>query len=224
MDEREFDMIKLWRTLWGWRYVIIISFFGPAIIAMIVSLLWPKSYTAEIHVLSPYHEDGAGLGGTFSLGLASTKGEGVSPQAVVALLNSSNMISDVVREFDLQNKFGTRTRSDAAKKIRELTTINFSETKPTIVLEVTTRWPEISADIANFYIKNLKNLNEEVNLTSKTPVVKVIDWASPPKRKSRPKIKMNMAISGALGIIFCLFFIYVRTIYENNRDEDRNQY
>jgi uncharacterized protein involved in exopolysaccharide biosynthesis len=50
-----------------------------------------------------------------------------------------------------------------------------------------------------------------------TPTVQMLDKAKPPVRKSRPKIKLNMAIAGALGLLTGAFLAFILEAIDRRR-------
>lgn len=215
---KEINIKKHWRTLWEWKRALILSFLGPAIITMIISLLWPKSYTASVSFLSPNYEEAEGLGIQFGFSSGGTKEGALPPEAIVGILESERMLYDIIDNFNLLKKLNLDKRYTAKNMLRdELTEIEFNPQKPTMTIKVTTRSPKLSADISNYYVKNLDKINRELSLTARTPLVKVIDWASPPEKKSKPKTKYNMVIAGTIGLLLCLFILYVKVTFESEK-------
>jgi len=49
-----------------------------------------------------------------------------------------------------------------------------------------------------------------------TPTVQILDYATPPEKKYKPKIKLNMAISGVIALIFGIFFSF---LYNSSKAE-----
>lgn len=211
--ENNMDIKEFLRILRRECLFIVFSLLGPAIVAMIVSLLLPKSYTSSVTILAPEVESGGSLtaspfGAISRIGL---KGEIISVQAVLAILQSGRMTSDVVVKFKIKELYKFKDNEAAAKYLKKkMIQISLKEDEGTITTFVTSKSPELSRDIAAFYIENLNRINEELKLTAKKPLVKVLDKPYIPKKKSAPRVKFNMAIAGFLGLVFGLIYIYLK--------------
>lgn len=212
------DMFKLSGLLKNYKWFFIVSFFGPAIVALIVSLFIPKSYTAHIRVLTPE----VSSGGLLSAGpLAAISGlklrtSTVSYQSVIAILKSYRIVSDVVKKYNIKRLYRFKDNDQAADYVRKkMVSISLNEDEGVIEIDVISRFPKLSRDIAAFYIEDLEKINQEIHITSVKPLVRILDYPAIPKKKSSPKTKFNMAIAGLLGLFFGFVYVYIKEKSKN---------
>ncbi len=213
MNNNEFDLLEIIRKLWEKKVFLLFCLFAPAIIALIVSLLLPKRYTSSATVLAPEVAAGGGIiqtpFGGFSAG--NLRQNIISSQAVIALLKSDKMLGDIVDHFNLVEKLGFKKKGMAMKFIKEeMTSIELLSNEGVIRISVEAYSPDMSKSIVEFYLSNLETLNTIFELTTQSPVVKVISPSYLPEKKSFPKTKMNMGIAGLLGLALGLLYIYFK--------------
>jgi len=106
--------------------------------------------------------------------------------------------------------YGINTMYFAIRRLQESSSIKLSEEDGTIEVSVVTIDAKLSADIANYYILHLNDLNEKLNIVSKKRVVKVLDPAVPPVKKYKPEIKFNVLTTGVFALFLSLFIIIFR--------------
>jgi uncharacterized protein involved in exopolysaccharide biosynthesis len=82
----------------------------------------------------------------------------------VAMLKSRIMADDVIKQFNLTDYYGAKTKQDARKALESDTKIAVSKDK-VIKIVVEAKGPGLAADITNFYVANLDRLNRSVNVT-----------------------------------------------------------
>jgi len=213
INNEELDLIEIFHKLWSKKFFLTFCTFIPAIIALIISLLIPKRYTAIATVLAPEVAVGGGVIQT-PFGGFSTSGLGentISSQALIALLKSDKMLEDVVDHFNLVKVLKLEEKREAIEFLRdEMSLIEFLANEGTINISVWSYSPEISKKIVEFYLANLEKLNRTFKLTTNSPIVKVL---SPPyisEEKSFPNTKKNTAIAGLLGLACGLTYIYFK--------------
>jgi len=213
LEDNEFDLLEIIRKLWKKKFFLISCIFIPAIIAMVVSLLIPKRYSSSATILAPEVASGGGIiqtpfGGISSSGLGQST---ISSQAVIALLKSDKMLGDAVDHFNLVEELRFEKKRLAMEFLRdEMSSIEFAADEGIIKISVWAFSPEKSKEMVEFYLANLENLNRTLEMTTQSPVVKVISSPFVPDKKSFPRIKLNMVISGFLGLIVGLLFIYFK--------------
>ncbi len=213
MNDNKFDILEIFRKLWGKKFFLMFYFFVPTIIALIVSLLIPKRYTSSATILAPEVAAGGGIIQT-PFGGFSTSNLGqnaLSSQAVIALLESDEMLEDIVEHFHLVEKLDLKRENIAMEFVKEeMTSIEFFSNEGIIRISVETFSPEVSKSIVEFYLSNLATLSVKFNLVSQSPIVRVISKPRLPDKKSSPKIKWNMGLAGIFGLFLGLIFIYFK--------------
>lgn len=190
---------------------LILSFFIPVFIALIVCLLLPKRYKATAAILAPEAITGGLISTPFGvIGQPSLEEGQIPSQAIISLIRSKNMRRDFIKEFDLINRYGFKNIDGALSLLKKRTEVSFSEAEGLIYLSFESEDPEFSAHGVDFYIENLEKLNEKLKLTSKNPLVEVLDPPTPPLGKSFPRTKLSMLISGFFGLILYLLFLWIK--------------
>lgn len=207
------DILDFFRVVKKERLFLFLSFFCPTLVAMIVSLLLPKSYTSYAKILAPEVAAGGILSASpfGALGGLNLSGGAISAQALLSILHSDRMALDVIKKFKIKDLYNLKYTEDAVNYVREeMVLVELDELEGTINIEVITRNPELSRDVVVFCIENLNKIMEELKLAVEKPFFKVIDKPLIPERKSAPIVKLNMAIAGFLGLIFGFVFVYFR--------------
>lgn len=208
--KREMHLFILWRKVWIWKWILIISSVSTGILSLIISLILPKVYEAKVTILTPESVAGGIAGGLIAQAAGlGIEGE-ISSQTILALLNSSAETEAVIENFNIIETFGLKNKSDAYELLEKITDFSIDHLEGVIKVKVETYSPKLSADMANFYVNYLNTLNEQIKITTEKPIVKVIDWASIPSRPSKPRIKWNTAIGIFLGFIVSFVVLYVR--------------
>lgn len=207
---KEMHLFDLWRKVWSWKLILIVSSVSTGILALIVSLLLPKIYAAEVTIIAPEAIAGGLAGGLIAQAAGIGLEEGVSSQTILALLNSSTATKAVIKEFNVVETFNLKDKTEASEYLDKVTTFKFDQIDGIISVTVECEYPELSAKMANFYVNHLNTLNETIKITPEKPFVKVIDWASVPSMPSKPRIKWNTAIGIFLGFFISLVTLYIR--------------
>lgn len=161
------------RILMKWRQMVIRNVIIVTILALIISFLLRPKFTAMATVLPPstYEINLAGLTGeisaqaTFGASLANF-GFGLSRPSdlFAAILRSGRIKSEIIRRFDLQKRFKTKTMYDTHKALMKITKINVT---PEGIIEVSVTYPDkyLAAALANGFIEELDKFNNETRMT-----------------------------------------------------------
>lgn len=94
------------------------------------------------------------------------------------------------------------------------TTVHVSKTN---ILKITVKDldPQMATKIANYYVYNLDNLNQELQMNPKKVIIKFLDEALVPLSYSSPNLTFNLMvglITGLLGgIILCIIAEFIQT-------------
>ncbi len=212
MDSNEFVSFReLWRIFWERKKRILLISFAVSILIMIVSFFLPKIYTAETVLLMPESEMGGGGGIVGALGISGFEmEEGITSQVIKIFILSKSCRRKIVEKFSLIEVYGARDMSEALEILEKRTSFGIFNIKGEILFEVEDRDPERAVEISKYYLQVLEEFNKKFNLTSKNPVVKIIDPPTPPNFYSSPKIKLNMMGSFLLTMLILISF-YVFT-------------
>jgi uncharacterized protein involved in exopolysaccharide biosynthesis len=204
-SKQEFGFLEMWRAVWRSRFWIGLATVLAALAAFIYSLVAPKVYVAKATILSPDLTVFTGTQGAAG-GLASLLGrENPATSVVLALLKSETMAKAVVKKFDLMKVYEAKTLEDAIRGLKGATNFKLSR-ENAVTISVEAGSPELAAEMANFYVSNLEAMNAELQITSTKPMVVPFDPASPPEKKTRPKVVVNTVVAFfgtlALGVFF----------------------
>jgi len=174
-SDTEPTLLDYWQVLYS-RKAGIIAFCTVVVAATLVgSFMMPKIYESTATLLPQLESNtGFGLGSLLassaagsaaqSLGI-SLPGAPATPMDVfLAMLKSRIMADDVVKQFDLMDRYEKKTMQDARKALESATSILVTKEK-VIKITVEDNDPKLAADIANFYVSNLDRLNQTLSVS-----------------------------------------------------------
>ncbi|HVI72377.1 MAG TPA: Wzz/FepE/Etk N-terminal domain-containing protein [Pyrinomonadaceae bacterium] len=143
---------------------------GAAIVAAIVSVLLPDTYTASAKILPPPQSQSATsllaqlsaqvvVGGAVpSLGIRNPS------ELYVAMLKSRTVADNLITRFDLQKIYEEKDLFSARKKLADRSTIT-SGREGIITIELDDKDPKRAADIANAYVEELYKLTSTLAIS-----------------------------------------------------------
>ena len=144
-----------------------------AILAIMISLLLPKRYTATATLLPP--QQSSSLGAAFAAqlgnlgGLAALAGGGVSlrnpSDQFVGMLKSRTVEDAMVQRFGLMQEYKARYPSDARKKFEHRATVDGSGKDNLIRISVVDADPNRAAELANGYVEQFRDLSQNLAIT-----------------------------------------------------------
>jgi uncharacterized protein involved in exopolysaccharide biosynthesis len=150
------------------RRMILINLFTVTVLAAGVSLLLPKMYTARTIIRHPRETipmldlpsalSGAGIESMLGVG-----GELQSDEFVEILL-SREILDRLIEEFDLRRLYKAEYIEDALSALEKYTDIEVSQAG-LVRIEVTAPEPQLAADMANAYVRELDRFNRSSNST-----------------------------------------------------------
>jgi uncharacterized protein involved in exopolysaccharide biosynthesis len=143
-----------------------------AILAIIVSLRLPKSYTATVTVLPPQQNTSMGalasqLGNLGGMAALAGGGLGLkNPNDMyVAMLKSRTVEDAMVQHFGLMQEYHARYLSDASKAFEGHATVDGSGEDGLIHISVEDRDPRRAAELANGYVDQFRDLSQHLAIT-----------------------------------------------------------
>ncbi len=168
-------LFDYWDVLVARRRVIAGSFLLGTGLALAISLLLPKIYESTSSVLPQLESKEGGalaalLTSTGAAGMAQNLGVGLpvmptTPTDVfVSILKSRLMADEVIKKFDLMNRYRENTMVDTRKELEDHLRITVTKEK-VIKVAVEDEDPQVAADMANFYVANLDRLNRTVTVS-----------------------------------------------------------
>lgn len=158
-----------------WRRFIIRNVFIVAVIAIIVSLVLVKKYTATATILPPNPDQqmmlgfmpgmgAAGVSSSFSSMLSGLSGFATPSDLYAEIMQSSRIMRQIIVKYELRKVFKTKTMHDTHEQLADITKINVSP-EGIIAVSVIYKDKQLATDIANAYVEELDKFNTEAAMT-----------------------------------------------------------
>jgi uncharacterized protein involved in exopolysaccharide biosynthesis len=146
---------------------------GFAIMAIVVSLLLPKWYTATVTLLPPQQNSSLSaslasqLGNLGGLGSLAGGGLGLkNPNDMfVGMLKSRTVEDAMIQNFGLMQEYNKRYLSDARKAFERHVNVDGSSKDGLIHISVEARDPNRAGSLANGYVDQFRRLSEHLAIT-----------------------------------------------------------
>ncbi len=164
----EISLVELFHIIWKRKNLIIVLFIISIVFALVYSLLSPKIYSASSVILLPSEKRTSALSSLLST-LPVNIGffGGITLGAdYVAILKSRTASEYVFDKLKLDNYFEEKLREEKIEALRKIVRINLNEKENTITINVESKDPKLSADIANTYIEALERTIGLLNISS----------------------------------------------------------
>ncbi|HQR14722.1 MAG TPA: Wzz/FepE/Etk N-terminal domain-containing protein [Nitrospira sp.] len=173
--DQSVTLFDYWDVLVARRKVIASFFLVGTALTLAISLLLPKIYESTSSVLPQLESKEGGmlsalLNSPAAGGMAQNLGVGLpglptTPTDVfVSILKSRLMADEVIKKFDLMNRYHENTMVDTRKELEDHLRITVTKEK-VIKVSVEDEDPQVAADMANFYVANLDRLNRTVTVS-----------------------------------------------------------
>jgi tyrosine-protein kinase Etk/Wzc len=154
------------------RFILLVTAVS-AILAVVVSLLLPARYSANVTLLSPQQNTSMGaalasqLGSIGGVAALASNGLGLksSNDTSVALLRSRTVEDAMVVHFGLMQEYRTRNLSDARKIFEKHSSVDGTNKDGLIHISVEDRDPRRSAELANGYVDQFRILSQSLAIT-----------------------------------------------------------
>lgn len=140
------------------------------VMAVVISLILPPAYTADVKVVPPQNaSSGTGILNQLGpLASAAANGKDLSlhgpSDLYVAMLHSRTIADGLIRRFSLMNVYKAKRSIDARMRLDNDTRITISK-ENVISISVTDRDRQRAADIANAYVEELSKLTRTLAVT-----------------------------------------------------------
>lgn len=146
---------------------------GPLVaglMALGISYLVPKTYTARTTFLPPQQQQSAAVSALASLGalaaLAGGSGTFKSPaDQYVSLLTSTTLRDRLIEQYDLKAVYEVRFRFEAREALNENVRVSLGRKDGIISVEVDDKDPQRAADMANSHVEELRRLTDLLAVT-----------------------------------------------------------
>jgi tyrosine-protein kinase Etk/Wzc len=146
-----------------------------AALAIIISLVLPKRYTASVSLLPPQQNSSMGAGAALASqlgnlgGMAALAGGSLGlknpNEQYVAMLKSRTVEDAMVQHFELMREYKSRYPSDARKAFEDHATVDGSGKDGLIHISIEDRNPNRAAELANGYVDQFRRLSEHLAIT-----------------------------------------------------------
>jgi len=174
--EEEVDLREYRRVLVRNKRMILTATLAAAVIAAIISLIIPKTYTATARILPPKDQSSGGLaaalsgqlGGVAALAagaLGGSLGGATNAELLVGMLLSRAVTDRILDRFNLQEVYDTKYRVEAREELLDNLDTSVSKKSGIITLSVNAHDPERAAAMANAFVHELDRLSRHLNLT-----------------------------------------------------------
>ncbi len=164
VEEDEMNLLDYAVVVWRYRGLIGGLCLVAVLTTFVVSILTPRVYESTATLIAP-KEGGAGgpLSGLVASGLLqqvpglSIPSLTPNRDILVSVLRSRTIAQAVVERFRLQERYRARYLEDAIKRLQNIATVSVSK-EGVISVKVEDTTPQLSAQIANFYVEQLDRL------------------------------------------------------------------
>ncbi len=172
-EETEISLLDLLIVLAERKRLIFLVTVGFAVIALVVSLILPKRYTATVVLLPPQQSSSMGAAIASQLGnlggMAALAGGSLgikNPNDMyVAMLKSRTVEDAMVQHFGLMQEYHLKYSSDARKSFERHATVDGNGKDGLIRIAVDDSDPNRASELANGYINQFRSLSEHLAIT-----------------------------------------------------------
>ena len=169
----EISLLDLLTVLAERKHVILWIAVSFAVVAIIVSLLLPKRYTASVTLLPPQQNLSMGSAIASQLGnlggMAALAGGGLglkNPNDMyVAMLKSRTVEDGMIQNFGLMQEYREKYLSDTRRAFEKHATVDGNGKDGLIHISIEDRDPTRAATLANGYVDQYRKLSEHLAIT-----------------------------------------------------------
>ena len=142
---------------------------GATILALVISFVIPKKFTATTRILPPQQTQSSAVAmlaqlNPLAAGLGKDLGLKNPSDLFVTMLKSRTVEDSLIDQFDLRKEYGYKTYFDTREKLESRSSIS-SAKDSTIVVSVEDGDPKRAADMANAYVNELYKLSQTLAVT-----------------------------------------------------------
>ena len=164
------------RVILKWRKLIFYNTLILTVLAVGISFLLPKRYTAVAQLLPPPEQDMLGMSSLLSGGLGSSglsklrlggmMGGGTPSDLMAGILSSRSVMEKVAERCSIVQHYGIKKNSMevAVRELRRMTGLGVSD-DGIVRIKVEAKTPKLAADIANSYMEELDDFLRNSNIS-----------------------------------------------------------
>ena len=172
-EDQEISLLDLLIVLASRKQLVFRFTVFFAILAVVISLLLPKRYTAIVTLLPPQQNSSMSAALASQIGslggMAALAGGSLglkSPNDIfVSMLKSRTVEDAMVQRYHLMDQYHQRYLSDARKAFEDHVTLDATGKDGMIRISVSDPDPNRSAELANGYVDQFRNLSEHLAIT-----------------------------------------------------------
>lgn len=165
--EKTSSIAYIFVVLSKWRRIFFAIFFIFAVLGVTISLLLPKWYRAESTIIPSSSYEGLSLtsalnpfqGGPFAFGASDEL------MKYLGILKSRTVSEAAIERFSLIELWGSRDMDAAVGTINKRVIIKLSD-EGLIIVEAWEHNPQLTADLANFFVDQLQQVNTRLSVQS----------------------------------------------------------
>ena len=171
---QEFSLLDLLILLAERRKTILYFTGAFLVVSVVVSLLLPVWYTANVTLMPPQQNTSLGsaiasqlgsLGSMAALAGAGSLGLKNPNDMYVGMLTSQTVEDRMVHDFELQREYHKKLLSDARKTFEKHATVDGSGKDGLIHIAVEARSPDRAVQLANGYVSEFRDLSQNLAMT-----------------------------------------------------------
>jgi uncharacterized protein involved in exopolysaccharide biosynthesis len=169
-------------TLAKHKSFILKTVFSISILALVISLIWPKTYSSSAEVIQTRENIGS-LGGMLqnfgSIASGQTK---VGGETILVILNSENLKDKLIEEFDLKEVYGTSIKEALYEQLKGV--ISIEEVREggfgfnpivSIKIEVEDQKPERAQAMNQIILRELEQRMQELNIEAVSSNLEIME-------------------------------------------------
>ncbi|MBU1598852.1 hypothetical protein KKG61_01890 [bacterium] len=171
IEEDEINLLDYLIVLAKHKRFIVGITLSVAIFTAIISLIIPPTYRAEAKILPPQQGSSSmaaqllgQLGGAASM-VGGAVGIKSTSDLYIGLLKSRSVLDRIIDRFNLMELYEAEFREDARENLVDVLSAQTDKSSDIITIGVEDKNPKMAADMANAFIKELKNLNKRLAVT-----------------------------------------------------------
>lgn len=177
--EIEINLEEIGRFFVRNAFVFFFSIVGILILGVFFLQFAPKKYQVKATLLPPVGGSQSGFSALRSFLPGETPQEISGAQAAVALLRSRRIAVEAVKKFALDTVYHVKKFNEAVRILRKRGKVSVDDETGAINFSITDSDPKRAAQVVNFCISYLENLNEDLKISIDKPLVKILDPPNP---------------------------------------------
>lgn len=179
MPDQERDQVNLLEVLTilvRWRKMILTAAVGVALVVAVISLVVTPRFKSTAVVRIQQSQGGGGIGSLISsklgglgalAGLAGSFGESTE-EVLMSILRSRWLSDKVIEKFELRKvyKMEKETQEEVVKLLQKRTLFDLEDKSLNIIINVYDQSPQRAKEMADFYVDELDQRNQELRSTT----------------------------------------------------------